>query len=171
MRGDPKKPELYSECWAPCSTGFPPLGECSKNPYVLVYQLALLWEAEFGFSEFFWRLFQYVCLFHYGWFTSTPAHIPMNVQHFLTKNSTIPIPTFPIRPVLPFYLFLLMKKSLKANILLTQKRWNKQHQKHLKGIKIDEFKNSCEQRRKCLNRYIASNGEYFEGDWSLSMSE
>ena len=34
----------------------------------------------------------------------------------------------------------------------------------LKGIKIDEFKNCFEQWEKCLNRRIASNGEYFEGD-------
>ena len=39
----------------------------------------------------------------------------------------------------------------------------------LKGIKIEEFKNCLEQWEKHLNRYIASNGEYFEGDWSLNM--
>ena len=30
-----------------------PLGECSRNPSVSVYQLALLSEAVFGFSVFF----------------------------------------------------------------------------------------------------------------------
>ena len=34
----------------------------------------------------------------------------------------------------------------------------------LKGIKINEFKNCFEQWKKHLNRCIASNGEYFEGD-------
>ena len=34
----------------------------------------------------------------------------------------------------------------------------------LKDIKINEFKNCSEQWKKCLNRCIASNGEYFEGD-------
>ena len=34
----------------------------------------------------------------------------------------------------------------------------------LKGIKVDEFKNCFEQRKKCLNKSIASNGESFEGD-------
>ena len=33
-----------------------------------------------------------------------------------------------------------------------------------KGIKINEFKNCFEQWKKCLDRYIVSNGEYFEGD-------
>ena len=34
----------------------------------------------------------------------------------------------------------------------------------LKGIKIDKFKNCFEQCKNCLDRYIASNGKYFEGD-------
>ena len=34
----------------------------------------------------------------------------------------------------------------------------------LKGIKIDKFKNCFEEQKKCLDRCIASNGEYFEGD-------
>ena len=34
----------------------------------------------------------------------------------------------------------------------------------LKGIKINEFKNCFEQWRKCFNRCIASNGEYFKGE-------
>ena len=34
----------------------------------------------------------------------------------------------------------------------------------LKDIEIDRFKNCCEQWKKCFNRCIASNEEYFEGD-------
>ena len=34
----------------------------------------------------------------------------------------------------------------------------------LKSIKIGEFKNCLEQWKKCLDMYITSNGEYFEGD-------
>ena len=39
-----------------------------------------------------------------------------------------------------------------------------------KGIKIDEFdwKTVLSSGKKRLNRCIASNGEYFEGDWSLT---
>ena len=37
----------------------------------------------------------------------------------------------------------------------------------LKGIKINEFKNCFEQWKKCLDRCIASNVEYFNGDLSL----
>ena len=39
----------------------------------------------------------------------------------------------------------------------------------LKYIKIGKLKNYCEQWEKCLHRCIASNGEYFEGDWNLNM--
>ena len=34
----------------------------------------------------------------------------------------------------------------------------------LKGIKVHEFKNCFEQWKKCLDRCIVSNGEYFEDD-------
>ena len=33
----------------------------------------------------------------------------------------------------------------------------------LKGIKIEKFKNCLEQWKKCLDKCIALNGEYFEG--------
>ena len=33
-----------------------------------------------------------------------------------------------------------------------------------KGIKIEEFRNSVWGGGKCLDRYIASGGEYFESD-------
>ena len=72
-----------------------PLGECSRNPSVSVYQLALLWEAVFGFSEVFGRLFQCVCPFHDGRFTSAPVHAMASVQQFLTQNSMTPIPHSP----------------------------------------------------------------------------
>ena len=52
----------------------PSLGKCSRNPSVSVYQLAMLWEAAFSFSDFFfWRLFQCVCPFHVG---DLGAHLP-----------------------------------------------------------------------------------------------
>ena len=40
----------------------------------------------------------------------------------------------------------------------------KQKTEALKDIRINEFKNCSEQSKKCLNRYIASNREDFEGD-------
>ena len=40
-----------------------------------------------------------------------------------------------------------------------------------KGIKINEFENCFMQWKNHLSRFIASNGQYFEGDWSLNMEE
>ena len=63
-----------------------------------------------------------------------------------------------------------MKKVLKGKCFAdVEEVKQKKTAKALKGIKIDEFKNHFEQWKKSLNRCIASNGEYFEGDWSLNM--
>ena len=73
-----------------------------------MHQLALLWEAAFDLSEFFWRLFQCVHPFPDAWFTSTPAHTALSVQQFLTKNGTTPVSHPPCSPNLTlsdFYLF------------------------------------------------------------------
>ena len=61
-----------------------------------MYQLVLLWKAAFGFSEFFWRLFQCICPCHDGWFRSACAHTTLSVQQFLTKNGMIPMPPLSI---------------------------------------------------------------------------
>ena len=50
--GEPPKMELPSG-GRPLVVQASPLGECSRNPSVSVYQLALLWEAVFSFSEYF----------------------------------------------------------------------------------------------------------------------
>ena len=77
----------------PLQYRLPLLGECSRNPSVSVHQLALLWEAAFAVSDFFfWRLFQCVCPFHDGWFVTSPAHTALSVQQFLTKNGVTPMP-------------------------------------------------------------------------------
>ena len=53
-RGEPLQTmKLSSGGQASYSTGFAPLGECSRNPSESVDQLALLREAAFDFNEFF----------------------------------------------------------------------------------------------------------------------
>ena len=64
-----------------------------------VYQLALLSEAAFGFSELFLKT-QHVCPFHDSWFMSSPAQTTLSVQQFLTKNATTPMPLLPYSPFL-----------------------------------------------------------------------
>ena len=64
-----------------------------------------------------------------------------------------------------------MKKVLKGNCFADVEEVKQKTAEALKGIKIDEFKNCFEQWKKHLNRCIASNEEYFEGDWTLNMKE
>ena len=132
-RQDTKKEKLSSGEQAPCKWVFSPLGECSRNLSVSVYQLVMLWEAVFGFSEFFWRLFQSICPFHDGWFMSAPIHTTLSVQQFLTRSGMTPIPHPPYPPDLTlsnFFCFPRWIKPSKGNFLLMWKRWTQKWQKH-----------------------------------------
>ena len=90
-------------------------------------------------------------------------------------SSFWPKPVWSPCPVLPIHLISPQKTSdsprwsmsSKGSVLLMWKRWNKKWQEAQKGIKIDEFKNYFEQWKKCLKRYIASNGKYFKDNLSL----
>ena len=61
-------------------------------------------------------------------------------------------------------LFPQMKKVLKGKWFADVEKVKQKIAEALKSIKIDEFKNCCEQWKKHLDRCITSNGEYFEGD-------
>ena len=135
-----KKPELSSGGQAPCSTGFL-LGECSRNPSVSMYQLVVVWEAAFSFSELFlktlstllpiswWVIYEHTCPHH----TECWAVFDQNwhepcVPHFLFTQSC-PERLFFISPD---------EKVLKEKHVEEVKQ---QTAEALKGIKIDEFKN------------------------------
>ena len=62
-----------------------------------------------------------------------------------------------------------MQKVLKGKHFADVEEVKQKMAETLKGIKINEFKHCFQQWKKGLERYIASNGEYFEGDWSLNM--
>ena len=57
-----------------------------------------------------------------------------------------------------------MKKVLKGKCFADVEEMKQKTAEALKDTKIDEFKNCFEQWKKCLDRYIPSKGEYFEGD-------
>ena len=173
----PEKTCNYLLEGGPLVVQVPPLGECSGNPSVSEYNLALLWEAAFGFSGFFFffgRPFQRFCPFHDGWFTSTPAHTAFSVQQFLTKNYLVwpPCPTLPIRPISPWETFLFCfpgwKKSWKGNIFWCG-RGETKNSRTTKRHQYWRVPNCFERWKACLSRCIASNGGHFEGDWSLNM--
>ena len=172
-KGNTKNPELYSGGQAHYSTGFLYLVSFLGTH---LYQCTSWYCCErlhLPLVKFFWRLFQRVCPFHDGWFTSAPAHTGLSVQQFLTKKlhdhrDPPSLFTWSLLEWL-FLCFPGCKKSTQGNVLPTWNRWNKKMAEALKDIKINEFKNYFSALEKHLNRCIASNGEYFEGDWSLNM--
>ena len=150
------------------------LGGCSRNPSVSMYQLSLLWESVFSFSEFFFEdfcnAFAYFTmgdLEHtspYHWVFSsvwTKMHV-LCAQPFLSTQSCRS--AFFWSPSSPP-----LKKVIKGKCFADLEEMKQKMAEALKSIKIGEFKNCFEQWKKCFNMCIASNGEYFEGDWSLHM--
>ena len=57
-----------------------------------------------------------------------------------------------------------MKKALKGKCCAVVEEVKQKMAEAVKGIKIDQFKNRFEQWKQCLNRCIASYGEYFESE-------
>ena len=57
-----------------------------------------------------------------------------------------------------------LKTVLKKNLFAYVKEVKQKIAVAPEDIKIDKFKNCSEQWKECLNRYIATNGEYFEDD-------
>ena len=121
--------------------------------------------------NFFWRLFLHVCPFHDGWFTSIPAHTALSVQEFLTQKSITSMPHPPYSPNLArvtFFVFVfLMKKVLKGKYFADVEEVKQKRHKSTKGHQHQWTQKLFWAVEKCLNSCIASNGEYFEGDWSL----
>ena len=87
---------------------------------VSVYQWSCCERLDSASVIFFWRLFQCVCPFYDGWFTSTSAHWVLSAQQFLTKNRmtpSMPCPPYSLNLALSdllFCLFSQMKKVLKG---------------------------------------------------------
>ena len=78
-----------------------------------------------------------------------------------------PVPHPPNSPDLTqsdLFVFPQMKESLQRETFCLCGRGETKMAEALKDIKINEFKNCFDQWKKHLNRYIASNREYFEGD-------
>ena len=148
--GPPKKTELSSGWQAPCNIGFHyitwVLDEYSGNPSVSVYQLALLWEAAFVFSELFlknlstrlpiswWVIYKHTC----------PHHCAQGSEVFDWKMAWTPCPTLPIHPISPWVTFVCFpgwKKILKGKHFADVEEVKQKMAEALKGIKIDNFKN------------------------------
>ena len=123
----------------------PLLGEGSRNPSVSVYQLVLLWDAVFSFSECFWTLS--TCLPILCWVFSS----------FWPKTARPLCSALPIHPIslwVTIFLFVcvpgwknqrdLIPHVLKGKCFADVEEVKQKTAEALKGIKINEFKNSFE---------------------------
>ena len=146
--------------------------ECSRNPSVSVCQLVLLWEAEFSFSKIF--LEDSFNVFPHLMMGDLRVHLPTShwvFSSFWPKNRLTWVPHPLYSPILPWATIFVSwnEKSPQRETFCQCERGETKNDRSTKHIKIDEFKNCFEQWKKCLDRCIASNGEYFEGDYSLNM--
>ena len=109
-----------------------------------------------------------------SWMSDLWAYLPTPRWVFSSfgQNNITLVPNHPYSPnptLSNYSLFPQMKKVLKGKHFANVEEVKQKMTEALKGIKIDKFKNCFEQWKKRLNRCIASNGEYFESDWSLNM--
>ena len=151
LRGEPP-PKPQNVFWRvrPLYSRLPLLGECSRYPSVSVNQLALWWEAAFGFSKFFWRLFNTIAHFMMGdlWaYLPTPHWV---LGSFWPKWHDTCAPPYPFMQSHPKWLFFVSpdKKSPQRKCFANMEEVKPKLAQALKGIKIDKFENCFEQRRK-----------------------
>ena len=89
-RGIPRILELSFGGRAPCSTGFPQEVSVLETHLYQCTSWCCCERLHSTSRNFFWRLFQSICPFYDGWFTSVPAYAMLSVQQFLTKNVMTP---------------------------------------------------------------------------------
>ena len=107
----------------------------------------------------FWRLFRRVCLFHDGWFRSAPAHTTLSVQQavFDPKRHDPHAPPSLLIPSCQEWLFFAFpgEKSPQRETFSWCGRGETKNSR-----KINKFRNCFDSGKKCLDKYITSNGEY-----------
>ena len=171
-RGDPKSPELSSGGQA-LVVQASLIGQCSRNLSVSVHQLVLLWVAAFSFSEFFLEdsvslpISWWVIYEHTG-----PHHAEWSAV-FDQKRMTLVTPPSLFtqdHPEQPFFcLFPLDEKSPQREMFCRCERGKTKNSRSFKRHQNQQVqKRFWAVRKKGLDMCIASNGECFEGDWSLN---
>jgi len=96
-----------------------------------------------------------------------PAHTDLSVTWYLASLGWTIIPHPPYSPDLApcdFFLFPTMKKTLKGKRFATMEEVKTASQEAPNNIKLHQFQRCFTQWEKRLDKCIASNGEYFEGD-------
>ena len=176
MRDTSQKTELSSGGRAPCSTGFPhQVSILGTYPYQCT-SWRCCERLRLASVTLFWRLFQHICPFRDGWFTSVPAHTVLSVQQFLSKNGITLVPHPSYSPDLP-------RISWSDSFVSLDEK--SPHGETFCWCGRGETKNSRSTERhqnrwiqelfwaveRSLDICITPNGEYFKGDWSLNMYE
>jgi len=98
---------------------------------------------------------------------TAPAHTALSVTRYLASLGWTVVPHPPYSPDLApcnFFLFPTMKKTLKGKRFATMEEVKTASQEALNIIKLQQFQRCFTQWEKRLDKCIASNGEYFEGD-------
>ena len=100
---NPKQNEIIFWRAGPLEYRLPPVSEYCRNPSMSVYQLALLWEAEFGFIDvFFWSSFN---AFAHFMMSDLQMYLPTLCSLFSRywpKMSWPLYPTLPIHSISPW---------------------------------------------------------------------
>jgi len=96
-----------------------------------------------------------------------PAHTALSVTRYLASLGCTVIPHPPYSQDLAscdLFLFLTMKKTMKGKRFATVEEVKTASQEALNNIKLQQLQRWFTQWEKRLDKCIASNGEYFEGD-------
>ena len=99
---------------------------------------------------------------------NTPPHTALSVRRYLASQGWTMVTHAPYSPDLApcdFFLFPRMKRDLKGMIFEDVEEVKSTSQAALQGISIDEFQRCFEQWKNRLDKCVATNGEYFEGDY------
>ena len=96
-----------------------------------------------------------------------PAHTALSVRQFLMKNGMITASHPPFSLDLAtcnVFLFPRMKRDLKGKRFQNVEEVRKKTMEALKAVTLQEFQNCFDQWKKWWDKFIDSQGEYFEGD-------
>ena len=165
MRGAPTK--WNSLLMGGTPTGFPQLGECPRNPSASIYQLALLWELHSASVNIFWRLntFASFMMGDLGVHLSTLRWVFSSFWPKMTWPCISHLPSLVLRN----FFFPPDEKYCQRETFCGCGRGETKNGRNTKRHQNQQVQNCFEQWKKCLRKYIASNGEYVEGDKSLNM--
>ena len=98
---------------------------------------------------------------------NTPCHTAVSINEFLTEKCipVVPQPPPPSPNLSPcdFFLFLWLKTHLKGSHFGTLDNIQKSVTDELKGIPAEAFQHCYEQWKQRIRRYVAAQGNYFEG--------